>query len=644
MWRLIDPKHPMYDAALAAKYGDSIERVYKHADDFVGEVVKRVGPDVPVMIVSDHGFHSWRKAVNLDTWLVQNGYMVLKGQPGADKKLADLFGGGTFWENVDWSRTRAYAMGIGQIYFNLRGRESQGIVSPGAEAEGARRRARGQAPDDDRSRGWDAHHPRGLQARRHLQRPVSRQRRRIAGRHGRGLSRLVADHSWADRRRASSTRTTGSGAPITAATTTRSPRASWSVEPADRGGRAADHRPRPDRAALLRPGGAVGYRRQAAVLTGTMQGPMTRPRHGVDRPDRAGRADPAGRTAATRRRTGVALALLGSLLGAAAVGARLRPIVAAPDALAQRAAERLAGSRRKPKASPARNRRCSSTSGSSRSSARSRPDSSMKSIARPGRLQQQLAAAGTRAAGAASDAAVSVPTSTRGWCSSTRWGAPATGGCSSTCSNLRDLGRAYRTAAALGRIDRDRIDEHRRTLASLSAERTRLEQRSRQLQPLRARAQDARLAADRAVRRTRRWSPQSTPRRDLNAQLTGELQDAQQKLQATVGRVRGAAAVCRSVRSRAPCRGRPKASLPSRVRPRRGGPPACRGPASRLSLAEGQPVRAVHEGPVAYADPSPATATWSSSITEIRPIPCMGTWPRSQVRKGDRVEAGKPSG
>lgn len=134
MWRLIDPQHPLYDAALAAKYGDSIERVYRRADEFVGEVVKRVGPDMPVMIVSDHGFHSWRKAVNLDTWLVQNGYMVMKGQ-STDKKLSDLFGGGTFWENVDWSRTRAYAMGIGQIYFNLRGRESQGIVSPGAEAK-----------------------------------------------------------------------------------------------------------------------------------------------------------------------------------------------------------------------------------------------------------------------------------------------------------------------------------------------------------------------------------------------------------------------------------------------------------------------------------------------------------------------------
>jgi len=138
MWRLHDPAHPMYDAALAAQYGDSILRVYRRADQFVGEVLEHVDPATTILIVSDHGFHSWRKAVNLNTWLVQQGYMVLQTQgvaPPGEKKLDDLFGGGEFWENVDWSRTRAYAMGLGQIYFNLRGRESQGIVSPGAEAK-----------------------------------------------------------------------------------------------------------------------------------------------------------------------------------------------------------------------------------------------------------------------------------------------------------------------------------------------------------------------------------------------------------------------------------------------------------------------------------------------------------------------------
>jgi predicted AlkP superfamily phosphohydrolase/phosphomutase len=135
MWRFMDPKHPMYDAAQAAEFGDAIERVYRRADDFVGEVLEHLDPRTAVMVVSDHGFHSWRKSVNLNTWLVQQGYMVVQGQQPGEKKLDDLFGGGEFWENVDWSRTRAYAMGLGQIYFNLRGREARGIVSPGAEAK-----------------------------------------------------------------------------------------------------------------------------------------------------------------------------------------------------------------------------------------------------------------------------------------------------------------------------------------------------------------------------------------------------------------------------------------------------------------------------------------------------------------------------
>ncbi|HJZ73069.1 MAG TPA: alkaline phosphatase family protein [Vicinamibacterales bacterium] len=131
MWRLIDSAHPMYDKALAVKFGDAIERVYRKCDDFIGEVVSRIDPGTPVLIVSDHGFHSFRQSVNLNTWLVQEGFMAIQGQQPGEKKLKDLFGGGTFWENVDWSRTKAYAMGLGQIYVNLKGREGRGIVAPG---------------------------------------------------------------------------------------------------------------------------------------------------------------------------------------------------------------------------------------------------------------------------------------------------------------------------------------------------------------------------------------------------------------------------------------------------------------------------------------------------------------------------------
>ncbi|MCM2257714.1 MAG: alkaline phosphatase family protein [Vicinamibacteria bacterium] len=153
MWRLIDPKHPMYDEKLAAKYGDAIEKVYRRADDLVGRLRAKVPKDALFIVMSDHGFHTFRRGVNLNTWLVQNGYMMFEGQTGVDKGLEDLFGRGQFWEGVDWSKTRAYAVGLGQIYFNLRGRESKGIVSPGAEYKALQEEIRNklvtlQDPDD----------------------------------------------------------------------------------------------------------------------------------------------------------------------------------------------------------------------------------------------------------------------------------------------------------------------------------------------------------------------------------------------------------------------------------------------------------------------------------------------------------------
>lgn len=134
MWRFMDKGHPMYTEEGAAKYGDAIERVYRRADQFLAEVRERVGPDVPIIVLSDHGFHSFRYAVNLNTWLVQEGYLAVKGERTSMKTLDNLFlGTGQFWENVDWSRTKAYALGLGQVFINVRGREGQGIVAPGDE-------------------------------------------------------------------------------------------------------------------------------------------------------------------------------------------------------------------------------------------------------------------------------------------------------------------------------------------------------------------------------------------------------------------------------------------------------------------------------------------------------------------------------
>jgi predicted AlkP superfamily phosphohydrolase/phosphomutase len=130
-WRYMDPEHPMYDQEGAKEWGDAIFQVYKRMDDIVGRALPYVDGNTTLIILSDHGFNPFRKAVNVNTWLVENGFMFLEGQSRSDYKLADLFGQGQFWPNVDWSRTEAYALGLGQIYINLKGREKHGAVEPG---------------------------------------------------------------------------------------------------------------------------------------------------------------------------------------------------------------------------------------------------------------------------------------------------------------------------------------------------------------------------------------------------------------------------------------------------------------------------------------------------------------------------------
>jgi predicted AlkP superfamily phosphohydrolase/phosphomutase len=133
-WRFLDPTHPMYDAAAAAKWGDAVERVYRRADLLVAEVLEHVEPGTDIIVLSDHGFHSFKYGVNLNTWLIDEGFMARQQEKVGDKNLNDMFGGGgQFWENVDWSRTKAYSLGLGQIYFNMRGREGKGIVGEGEE-------------------------------------------------------------------------------------------------------------------------------------------------------------------------------------------------------------------------------------------------------------------------------------------------------------------------------------------------------------------------------------------------------------------------------------------------------------------------------------------------------------------------------
>ncbi|MEO8383387.1 MAG: alkaline phosphatase family protein [Acidobacteriota bacterium] len=136
-WRIVDPTHPAYDPKLAAQWGDALLKAYQLMDDIVGDAMAAAEKKHALLLVaSDHGFASFRKSVHYNTWLVLNGYMTLKtGVEVKDRNVEMLFDQGQFWENVDWSKTRAYAMGLGEVYINVKGREAQGIVEPGPAYE-----------------------------------------------------------------------------------------------------------------------------------------------------------------------------------------------------------------------------------------------------------------------------------------------------------------------------------------------------------------------------------------------------------------------------------------------------------------------------------------------------------------------------
>lgn len=125
-----DPHHPLHDAAAAQRefqfFGqpvaakDLVRAVYEELDEVVGWLLEEVlGPDDVLLIVSDHGFDSFRRQVNLNNWLAEQGYLAVEETARSTRFLS---------EYADWSATRAYSMGLGKIYLAREGREKYGIV------------------------------------------------------------------------------------------------------------------------------------------------------------------------------------------------------------------------------------------------------------------------------------------------------------------------------------------------------------------------------------------------------------------------------------------------------------------------------------------------------------------------------------
>lgn len=126
LWDALDPSHPAYDPEEDAPLADVIPKIYEELDAMVGYTLEHMPENTLLVVMSDHGFTSWKRSFHLNTWLRREGYLALT-DPGVEED-SGLF---TY---VDWSRTRAYGLGINGLYVNLEGRERDGIVAPEEKA------------------------------------------------------------------------------------------------------------------------------------------------------------------------------------------------------------------------------------------------------------------------------------------------------------------------------------------------------------------------------------------------------------------------------------------------------------------------------------------------------------------------------
>jgi predicted AlkP superfamily phosphohydrolase/phosphomutase len=176
-WRAQDPTHPGYDPSFAQRYGHVLRDHYAHMDGVVGRLVEAAGDDAVVIVMSDHGSGPIWRHVYLDNWLLRSGFMRVKQTADARLRYFLLERGITIssvlnflkriglwrWVRrfmgretrlkitgrvfgsaaIDWGATLAYPVGIvGAINVNLKGREPEGAVEPGAEYDQVRQRVR----------------------------------------------------------------------------------------------------------------------------------------------------------------------------------------------------------------------------------------------------------------------------------------------------------------------------------------------------------------------------------------------------------------------------------------------------------------------------------------------------------------------
>jgi septal ring factor EnvC (AmiA/AmiB activator) len=215
-------------------------------------------------------------------------------------------------------------------------------------------------------------------------------------------------------------------------------------------------------------------------------------------------------------------------------------------------------------------------------------------------------------------------------------------------SDMRRLGQASRTVAALAQLDRDRITAHQRTITELASTRKVLDDHGRRIQALKLETARAREEADRAAEARNALVRDIDRRRDLNAELAGELQLAHQKLQTTLRDLAGGVAVAGpSTLPLVPFRGDLDWPVAGPVRLGFTPTATARAPATNgieITAAEGSRVLAIHEGTVAFADPFTGFGNLVILDHGSRTFSVYANLLEISVKKGVRVERGQAVG
>jgi predicted AlkP superfamily phosphohydrolase/phosphomutase len=120
LWRNMDETHPMHQMS-DVRYSGYIHQLYEKMDALVGRVLPSVDDDTLLIVCSDHGFAQFGRQFHLNTWLRENGYLVLKDDARNKEETNFL--------DVNWDKTAAYNVGFNGLYLNRVGREERGIVS-----------------------------------------------------------------------------------------------------------------------------------------------------------------------------------------------------------------------------------------------------------------------------------------------------------------------------------------------------------------------------------------------------------------------------------------------------------------------------------------------------------------------------------